>query len=280
MKIYISIDMEGMPGTFNWAQEKKDRKAVQNCIYDHVHTVIEAIRQSPQNAEITEIVIADSHAAGDNLPYEITALDERIALISGGPRPFYMMPMLNTDYDRVFLLGYHAGTGALRGNMDHTYSSSRIQKIHINGKAMSEAMINAAYAGHLGIPVTLVTGDLALQQELAQSDAMPWVDFVTTKEAVAKFAAKNYSQTLIRRQTTAAVSKNLIRPRQDFPLYTFDSPITMTIEFRCTSMADMAAIMPEVTRIDGRTVQYTHTNYAVVFEAIMALVVLAYGSDG
>ncbi len=280
MRIYISIDMEGMPGTFNWAQEKTDRKAVQNCIHHHVKTVIEAIKHSPRNSEITEIVIADSHAAGDNLPYEITAVDERIALISGGPRPHYMMPMLSADYDRVFLLGYHAGTGALHGNMDHTYSSSCIQNIHINGKAMSEALINAAYAGHLGIPVTLVSGDLALRQELSQSDAIPWVDYITTKEAVAKYAAKNYSQTLIYRHTTAAVSRNLARSRQDFPLFRFDAPITLTIEFRCTSMADMATIMPEVKRIDGRTVQYTHSDYSVIFEAIMALIILAYSSDG
>ncbi|MBM4403850.1 MAG: M55 family metallopeptidase [Candidatus Cloacimonetes bacterium] len=279
MKIYISIDMEGMPGTFNWAQEKKDRRAVQNCIFDHVKTVIEAIRQSPRDNDITEIVIADSHAAGDNLPYEITALDERVALISGGPRPYYMMPVLSADYDRVFFLGYHAGTGALHGNMDHTYSSSRIQRININGRAMNETLINAAYAGYLGIPVTLVTGDLALQQELALSDAMPWVDFVTTKEATAKFAAKNFSQTLVRRQTTAAVGMNLARPRDDFPLYRVTAPITLTIEFRCTSMADMAAIMPGVKRLDGRTVEYSHADYAVIFEAIMALVILAYSSD-
>ena len=167
MKIYISTDMEGMPGTFNWDQEKTDRTSVRRNYTRHVQTVLENIIAHPRTAEIDEILIADSHSAGDNLDYSITALDRRIDLISGCPRQFYMMPDLSPEFDQVFLLGYHSGTGALRGNMDHTYSNSRIHKIFINGKPMNEALINSAYAGWMGVPVSLVSGDITLQSELA-----------------------------------------------------------------------------------------------------------------
>lgn len=271
MKIYISIDMEGMPGTFNWDQEKTDRTTVRRYMQQHVNDTIEAILNSPESTQIDEIVIADSHSGGDNLDYSITALDARISLVSGGPRPAYMMPGFDNSYSMVFFLGYHAGTGTLKGNMDHTYSNSRIQKIWINDIRMNEAMINAAFAGYHGVPVALISGDKALQQEM--QEPMPWLEYVCTKEAVAKFAAKNYSSAAVKPQLEKAVQNSLTR--QNIPLYTFNKPITLKIEFHSTAMADVACLMPYTKRLDGRTVEYTDDDYGIIFEAIMALVTLA-----
>lgn len=273
MKIYISTDMEGMPGTFNWDQEKTDRASVRRNYTRHVQTVLENIIAHPRSAEIDEILIADSHSAGDNLDYSITALDRRIDLISGCPRQFYMMPDLSPEFDQVFLLGYHSGTGALRGNMDHTYSNSRIHKIFINGKPMNEALINSAYAGWMGVPVSLVSGDITLQSELASP--MPWLNYVPTKKAVAKFAARNFSQSRVDETIKLAVERALNLKKTDIPLFTFESPVTLKIEFHSTAMTDQACLMPDVCRLDGRTIEYTHADYAVLFEAIMALVTLA-----
>lgn len=271
MKIYISIDMEGMPGTYNWDQEKTNRSAVRKAMQDHVVSCLKAILDSEQADRITEIVIADSHSGGDNLDYDITGMDERICLISGGPRPAYMMPAFDASYSMVFLLGYHAGTGSLKANMDHTYSNSRIQKIWINGIRMNEALINAAYAGYHQVPVALITGDKALQEEMIQP--MPWLEYVCTKEAVAKFAAKNYSPLQVNPLLVKAVKSSLAK--SDIPLYTLSNPITLKIEFHSTAMADVACLMPHTKRLDGRTVEYSESDYGVIFEAIMALVTLA-----
>lgn len=273
MRIYISIDMEGMPGTFNWEQEKTDRPAVRQCITQHVKTTLEAALASPQGSEIEEITIADSHSAGDNLDYSITELDRRINLISGCPRPRYMMPDLSDTYSQIWLLGYHSGTGALRGNMDHTYSNSRIHNIWINGKAMNEALINSAYAGYLGIPVTLVSGDETLMHEL--TNPMPWLEFIPTKKAVAKFSAKNYSRLAVDELTRQAVTKALAKDKTAIPLYRFNAPINLKIEFNHSSMADQAALMPYTKRLDGRTLEFTADDYEIVFETIMVLVYLA-----
>ncbi|MDD2228214.1 MAG: M55 family metallopeptidase [Candidatus Cloacimonetes bacterium] len=271
MKIYISIDMEGMPGTYNWDQEKTDRASVRKVIQAHVNDALASILNSNENKAIEEIVIADSHSGGDNLTYDITELDPRISLISGGPRPAYMMPAFDSSYSMVFFLGYHAGTGTLKANMDHTYSNSRIQKIWLNGIRMNETLINAAYAGYHGVPVALITGDRALETEIKET--MPWVEFVCTKEAVAKFAAKNYSSAYLRPLLTTAVQNCLTK--QEIPLYTFAKPICLKIEFHSTAMADVACLMPYTKRLDGRTIEFTDDDYGVIFEAIMALVTLA-----
>ncbi len=275
MKIYISLDMEGMPGTFNWEQETCDRPSVKNYMYEHLQHVIEAIRDSRKSNQVEEITIADSHNAGDNIKYEITGLDERLNLISGCPRPQYMMPAFSGDYDYVFLLGYHAGTGAIKGSMVHTYANKRIHKFLINGRPMNEALVNAAYAGSYGVPVALITGDLALSREILVPQAMPWVNFVVTKEAVSKFAAKNYSKLLVREKTMEAVHKALSKDKKDYPVYSFESPVTLQIEFMSTSMAENACLMPHTKRIDGKTVEYTEADYRIVFDALMVLITLA-----
>lgn len=275
MKLYLSLDMEGMPGTFNWEHERTDRASVKRYYRAHVQEVLTAVLSHPKAKEIQEIRIADSHSAGDTLDYEITLMDERISLISGAPRPLYMMPALEKDFDQVWMLGYHASTGSRSANMDHSYSNSRIHKIRINGQPMSEALINAAYAGYLGIGVNLVSGDSALAAELSQRDALPWANYICTKRAIGKFSALSFSQLLIQKSIQAAVDISLNTKKQDIPLFRFDSPITLFIEFQSTAMADQACLMPYVKRLDGRCVEYTDNDYAVVFEAIMALVTLA-----
>jgi D-amino peptidase len=279
MKIYISLDMEGIPGTFNWEQETNDRAAVKACMTSHLQTIIETIKGSRQNHLIDEITIADSHSNGDNISYDFTGLDARINLISGNPRPYYMMPAFSGDYDQVFLVGYHAGTGALQGNMDHTYSNRRIHKIRLNNQPMNEALINAAYAGYHGVPVTLISGDKTLASEVLTEAAMPWVHFITTKEAIAKFAAKNYSSIRVREKTVEAVQKALNQEKTEYPLFKFKTPVALQIEFLSTSMADVACLMPHVKRLDGRTIEYIEADYAIMFEAIMALVTLAYSAN-
>jgi D-amino peptidase len=275
MKIYISLDMEGIPGTFNWEQEKDNRGAVKAYMAAHLQTVIEGIKSTPQNSMIDEITIADSHSGGDNIEYTFTELDERINLISGNPRPYYMMPAFSKAYDQAFLIGYHAGTGALHGNMDHSYSNRRIHKIWLNEVRMNEALINSAYAGYHGVPVTLVTGDKALSGEILVENAMPWVNYVTTKEALSKFAAKNYSSAAVRSKTVEAVRESLSKDKTSYPLFKFTAPITLRIEFISTSMADVACYMPNTKRLDGRTIEFREDDYAVMFEAIMALITLA-----
>ncbi len=275
MRIYLSLDMEGMPGTWDRQQEKKDRDRVRKAVYDHVKDVLEAIFESEENKKITEIIIADSHEMGDNLDYEITAMDKRISLISGCPRPFYMMPAFDKDIDAVFFLGYHAGSGAINASMDHTYSNSRVHYLHINGRQMNETLINAAYAGYFDIPVLLITGDLALYKEL-QDTELSNTEFVVTKEAVAKFAAMNYSLLRVREETKKKVRQALKKLGKPAYIYNFSPPITLKILFNSTSMADVASLIPHTRRLDGRTVTYTDNDYRVIMEAIMALTTIAY----
>lgn len=275
MKIYISLDMEGLAGTFDWSQEDKNKNAVKQCFYQQMEWVLEGIQKSKVNDDITEIVIADSHANGDNLDYSFTAIDDRISLISGTPRPEYMMPSLDDTYDMVFFVGYHAGIGTPYGAMDHTYSSGRVHNIWINDRKMNESLLNAAYAGYYDIPVALVIGDDALGKELSEKDAMPWIKYVSTKKALGRFSSKFKPINVTKEETIKAVQEVLNQDPTNIPVYKFDAPINLKIEFNNTAMADSASLMPYAKRLDGRTIEFTHDDYKVVFNAIIVLLALA-----
>jgi D-amino peptidase len=275
MRIYISIDMEGIPGTWNWDQEQRDRNGVKQAIFDHTRDVLSAIKDSPQNDLIEEIVIADSHGMCDNLNYSITKEDRRVNLISGAPRPFYMMPAFSKKFDMVFFLGYHAGGGRVHGNMDHTYSEKRFHSLKINGIPMNESMINAAYASLFEVPVTLITGDLALKMELQERNVLQRTEFVVTKEGISRFAVKNYSALAVSEETKAKVKKALAMTKEESLYYRIDSPVKLSIECSSTSVADVAALIPHTKRIDGLNLEFIDESYDVVFEAIVAFATLA-----
>ena len=275
MRYYISVDMEGIPGTWNWEQEKTDRGAVKKAMFNHTKDVLESILDTDQENKIEEIIVADSHSAGDNLGYEITAIDRRINLVSGLPRPNYMMPAFTEDVAGVFFLGYHAGAGNFQANMDHTYANRRVHQIKINNVVMNEALINAAYAGTFNIPIIFVSGDIALRNEL-ENTSLGNAEYVLTKEAISKFAVKNYSQLHVQEETKEKVKRAISRLPMNDAVYRFSSPITLEIRFNSVSFADVASLIPHTKRIDGRTVQFKDDDYRVIFETIMALTTISY----
>lgn len=192
MKIYVSCDIEGLAGIATFDMEKEDTVLFRELYHQHVAWLIEGIQQSAKNEQITEITIADSHSRGLNLAYaRLAEMDERISLVSGFPRMDYMMSGLDSSYDVVFFLGYHAGIGKQKGNMDHGYSASVAYGLKINDLAMNETTINAAYASELGVPVGLIIGESGLEEQLFQEKMMPEVPFVSTKDSLGRYAIKN-----------------------------------------------------------------------------------------
>ena len=164
------VDMEGMAGITSPSQERDEVPSFRRALHNQVRWIIEGIHASSRNDEIGEITISDSHGSGTNLSYdELCQMDERISLVSGSPRRQYMMSCLDETYDVVFLAGYHAGPGEDFANMDHSFYGSTT---------------NAALAASYKVPVGLIIGDSGLRKQLIEKEMMPWVKFVTTKEAL------------------------------------------------------------------------------------------------
>ena len=231
---------------------------------------MDGVAKSKRNKEITHIVIADSHGGGENLSYDLLSeKDDRVWLVSGSPRPQYMMAAMDDSFDLVFFVGYHGGAGELASSMDHTYSGASVQNVFINDKLMNEATINAAYAGIVNkAPVGLVIGDSALQKQLLDDGMMPWVEYVCTKQSLARFSAMYKPKKMIREETITAVKKVLDSDYTKLPLYTFEAPYRCHIDLATSSKCDVIQQMPGIQRVGGRSLEMTLDDYTELFNAI------------
>lgn len=276
LKIYISVDMEGMAGITSPAQEHDEIPAFRRALHNQVRWIIEGIQTSSRNDEVEEITISDSHGNGTNLSYdELCQMDERISLISGSPRRQFMMSCLDETYDVVFLAGYHAGPGESFANMDHSFYGKVVSKLKINGTYMNESTTNAALAASYHVPVGLVIGDSGLYRQLIENEMMPWVKFVTTKESLSRYAAKFPPQKVLRDNTISAVKEVLASDLKSIPLYEVTTPITLGFEFKSTGMTDTVAQIPHVKRLSGTEIEITCSNMHELECGISAITGLA-----
>ncbi|MEJ5228761.1 MAG: M55 family metallopeptidase [Pseudothermotoga sp.] len=269
MKIYVSVDMEGLAGISTWSEvTPKQSKESFELLYEHLRALLEGLFET---GKVEYVMISDSHGAGDNIPYRITDEFERIEIVHGLLRRDFMMTGLDSTFDRVIFLGYHAGVGTKYGIMDHTYSSSAIHNIWINGVRMNETLINAGFAGYHNVPLALVVGDDALREELKGSLTGNYL-YVTTKQAVGRFSAIMRPKTVVMREIRDAATRVVSMKRDELALVKFTAPIELKIELKDTSFADAVELMPDLKRIDARTVSFCHDDYGVVFNALMAIV--------
>ena len=278
MKLYISLDMEGMAGICQPVQQTEDRAAFREALHMQLGWLIEGIQRSERNDEITDIVVADSHGEGTNLVYsQVSAMDPRISLVAGSPRRTFMMAGLDATFDACIFVGYHAGPGHERANMDHAFSGKVVDTLRVNGVVMNESTVNAALAGDFGVPVALVIGDSGLREELLDEGRMPWVEYVETKRSLSNCAAVFRPMEAIRADTIAAVGRVLSHGSDlaTLPRYTMAHPCELAIRFRRTIMADEVAQVPGTTRVDGLTVSIPCRDMSELACGISALTTLA-----
>jgi len=266
VKVYISIDMEGICGIVGELETDPGKggdayQASRRLMTQEANAAIEGCVK----AGATDILIADSHWNFDNLIPE--ELHEAATLLRGTPRMFSMMHDLDGSYGAALFIGYHAKAGTLRAILDHTYSG-RIASVRVNGTEVGETGINAYLAGHYGVPVVLVTGDSALAAEAKA--IIPNVHTVAVKEPTGASAAKNLhpkkARDLIRAEATKAVKAlGTIEPLRA------RTPVEIAVEFKGTDHADRAAMIPSVARIGGRRIEFTSPDYAQAFRTFYAV---------
>lgn len=164
MKIYISVDIEGVAGINHWdeteATKPNDYEPFRKQMTQEVIAAIKGARK----AGATEITVRDAHDTARNiLPQD---LPQGVQMIRGwSGHPSMMMEGLDESYDAVFLIGYHS-PGASDGNpLRHTMTVEKLVETKLNGMRASECMLNTLYAASLHVPVVMVSGDEGLTKE-------------------------------------------------------------------------------------------------------------------
>lgn len=250
LKIYISADMEGVVGAVTGEQLGPlgfEYEQFRRLMTAEVNVAIEAARQ----VGATEILVSDSHGNGQNLLLE--ELPQDIMVVRSWPRPLMMMEGIDTTFDGVIFLGYHSSTTNPEGVRAHTLSSANLTAVRLAGAPMSEAGLNAAIAGHFGVPVIMISGDDAIVQEAQallgdlEGAVVKWANsFHSAKTLMPEAAFK-----VIADSVKAAVGRI-----GEFEPYVLAPPIELEISFKNYRPPQLLAYIPIVDRVDSHTIRY------------------------
>lgn len=252
LRVYISVDMEGVAGVVNEAQLAPggfEYEKFRRLMTAEANACIEAAFA----AGATKVTVSDSHGNGLSLLPE--ELNPKARLIRSWPRPLMMMQGIDEGYDAAILIGYHASIGVPGAVRAHTMSSKRFFGVRFGGKHASEALLSAATAGHFAVPVVMVTGDdLAVAE--AKKDISPKIEGVVVKRAIGYHAADSVSPQAARALISAG-TKAALQRLKEFRPYTVAKPVKVEIAFKQMLNAEILAYLPIVERVDGATVSFS-----------------------
>ncbi|HPB32261.1 MAG TPA: M55 family metallopeptidase [Candidatus Sumerlaeota bacterium] len=268
MKLYVSIDIEGIAGVPSWefgSRKQMDYPIGRELMAGELNAAIEGALE----AGMTEIVVNDSH--GNMVNLNPMVIHRAARLLQGERKPWSMMEGMDQRYDAAIFIGYHAKAGTFMGSMCHTYCGA-VSEASMNGVPWGEVEINGAFCGTYGTPLVMVSGDEALAEETRAF--IPNIVAVPVKKAYGMRATLSLHPEEARARIKAGVIE-AIRNREKIAPFTAPSPSVLEVRLREPDMADMCSRIPFVQRLDGLRVRFEHTDYRQVFKAFLLIMGLA-----
>jgi len=243
LKIFISVDMEGIAGVVTRDDEViangKDYDYFRNLMAKETNAAIEGALA----AGATEIIVRDSHGSARNILPE--SLNKNALLLrdwSGGYMS--MMEGIDETFDAVIFIGYHAKAGTPDAILEHTMSSKNITDVSINNISMPESGINALIAGYFDVPVVFISGDEAICKQAR--DMFNEIETVAVKKGIG-FAALNLHPEVARTKIREGVKKSLQNVSKYKP-YTLKSPYTLVLTLMHETLVHEKSMYPGAIR--------------------------------
>jgi D-amino peptidase len=264
MRIYLSVDMEGIHGVVHSVHTQPGERGYETAS-KWMHEDVNAVAAAAFEAGATEIYINDSHWDMKNLNPDL--IHPKCHLLSGWHKPYSMVTGVKGHQAALFV-GYHAKVGTAKGILSHTYRAKVFFDVRLNGKSVGEAGLNAALAGWFGVPVALVTGDTAACRET--TDLIGNVNHAVVKDGVSRYAGVCFP----REQVMELLHKTTLQALKDassWKLYRPEPPYTIGITFVDPNMADAAELLPVVKRTGDRDIEITNNDYSQAFQTMLAV---------
>ena len=271
MKVYISVDMEGIAGVSHPNPTERADSGYPAAVDLMVREANAAIEGALAGGA-TEILVNDSHGGMYNLrPADL----HPGARVLQGQKAWSMVAGAGPDagFGVALFVGYHARAGHPTGTIAHTFSG-RPTLTRLNGRLVGETGINASVLGAWGVPVGLVAGDDALAAEVAEW--LPWSERAVVKEGAGGNAAASLHPTvaadLVRSSAERAVRRAIAGELQPLIL---QPPIVIEVDYRNAIAADYAAIVPGAERVGDRGVRFEAGDPLTAYRGFLAGVRLA-----
>jgi len=250
MKVYVSVDMEGIAGVVTGDQLGPpgfEYERFRGFMTGEALAAIEGARA----AGATEFVVSDSHGNGESLLIERFPSD--VTIVRAWPRPLAMMQGLDETFAAAVFVGYHSSTTNPSGVRAHTMSSATFADVRLNGVSVPEAGINAAIAGHFGVPVAMLSGDDAIVKEA--SAMLPGIETATVKWNYGFHSARTLTPEAACARIREAARKAIARVK-DFRPYVLAEPVTLDLRFKNYRPAELLAYLPGIERTDAHAIRF------------------------
>ena len=266
MKVYISVDMEGIGG-ISHPHPTMPRDARFGTSVDLMIGETNAAIEGALAGGATDILVNDSHWSMYNLVPEAV---HPAATVLQGQKPWAMVAGVGpgAGFDVALFVGYHARAGHARGTIAHT-DSGRPVETRLDGRPTGEYGLNALALGAWGVPVGLVAGDDALADEVAEW--LPWAERVVVKVADGGNSAASVHPSIARALVRKGAEQAVRRAAAgDLALLEVGAPVVIEIDYGRGVVADHAAILPGAERIGDRTVRLSYADALSSYRAFIA----------
>jgi len=218
MKIYISVDMEGISGLVRWPDVVT--KGIDYELNRSLMTLdTNAAIEGAFVGGATEVIVEENHGIEDLCNLRMDEIDPRCEVIRGAGRPTSTtMAGLDSSIDVVMLIGHHGRAGSRPGIMAHTISYGMFKLVRLAGDAIGEADFFARRAAELGVPIGLISGDQVVVEQVRA--ICPWVEAVEVKQALSNQAARCIPPARARPMIQAAAMRTVERARaNELPIF-------------------------------------------------------------
>lgn len=248
MKVYISVDIEGITGVTDWAETELNDPQHANASKQMKKEALAAC-EGAIAAGATEILLHDSHDSGMNL--WIDEFPKEVSLMRSWMfTPDSMVAGIDESFDACVFVGYHSGGGEDGNPLSHTMTHTGLFWTKVNGEIITEMELNRYACAKYKVPVVFVSGDKQLCDKAQR--VMPGVETVATKTGIGGATINRCPQTVceeIKDKVQAALTKE----PQPVPE---DQSYKLEICYREHMQAHKASFYPGVKLLDAHTVSY------------------------
>lgn len=186
MKVFISVDMEGISGLVRWADVGSrgiDFERNRSLMTADTNAAVDGAFA----AGATEVIVEENHGVEDLCVLRMDEIDPRCRVIRGAGRPgATTMAGLDAETGVVLLVGHHGRAGSWPGIMAHTISYGAFKLVRLHGDPIGEPDFFAIRAGELGVPVGMVSGDQVVAEQVL--NICPWAEAVEVKHSYGRQA--------------------------------------------------------------------------------------------
>lgn len=265
MKIYLSVDIEGVCGIAHW-DEATAGKNGHGEFRERMTAETAAACEAALDAGATDVWVQDAHDSARNLLHE--RLPKGTTLVRGWSGDSRMMVQeLDGTFDALLLLGWHSSAGTGGSPLEHSMALKFVD-LRLNGEPASELAFHGWAAAELGVPTVFLSGDEALCGQARR--LFPGIETVATHAGRGGSVVARHPET-VRDGIRAGVARALATLPERRPVAP-PVPLELELRYRRSDEALKASHFPGAEALDPYTVRLVRPSAIELLRALLFLI--------